>query len=212
MKRAPSPRAQPARDAARLAGPRTRRGSPDETRSRLVNAAAEELERVGYFRTDTNRIARAAGYAPGTFYKHFADKRAVFLEVYHRWIDRAWKGLAAIVLAAPGPRAKAEQVADYVIEHHRAWPGLRASLGQLVALDPEVREAHRASRRKQVSTMKELGLSSEVDSVFLLMTVERIADAIASHELRELGISDAEARDLLVDRIEQALSPRAGPR
>ena len=47
--------------ARHLVEPRRRRGSPDETRARLVAAAADEIERAGYHGTDTNRIARAAG-------------------------------------------------------------------------------------------------------------------------------------------------------
>ncbi len=51
----------------------------DDTRDRLVAAAARAFNRAGYHGTDSNRIARAAGYAPATFYKHFADKRAIFV-------------------------------------------------------------------------------------------------------------------------------------
>src|SRR5439155_19483347 len=69
---------------------RPRRGSPAETRARLVAAAAREFGRVGYDGTDSNRLARAAGYAPGTFYKHFADKRAIFLEAYRAWVTAEW--------------------------------------------------------------------------------------------------------------------------
>jgi AcrR family transcriptional regulator len=201
-------RAAPAREVAKRAGPRARRGSPDETRSRLVAAAAQEIEKVGYFATDSNRIARAAGYAPGTFYKHFPDKLAVFLAVYDQWIDREWETVFAIVEAAPTPRAKAEQIVDHVIGHHKAWPGLRASLRALVAIEPEVKKARRASRRKQLETMERLGLRSSVDNAFLLLAVERTADALADGELRDLGVDEATARDALVAQIEAHIAPR----
>jgi AcrR family transcriptional regulator len=55
---------------------------PQESRRALLKAAAKIFNSEGYFATDSNRIARAAGYAPGTFYTHFADKRAIFLAVY----------------------------------------------------------------------------------------------------------------------------------
>ncbi|MGG6497807.1 UNVERIFIED_CONTAM: TetR/AcrR family transcriptional regulator, partial [Bacteroidetes bacterium 56_B9] len=51
---------------------------PQESRRALVEAAAQIFNTVGYFGTDTNRIAKAAGYTPGTFYTHFPDKRAIF--------------------------------------------------------------------------------------------------------------------------------------
>ena len=69
--------------------------APEETRSKLIAAAAKLFNSVGYFGTDFNRIARQAGYAPGTFYVHFADKREVFLEVYLGWVELEWQAIAA---------------------------------------------------------------------------------------------------------------------
>lgn len=68
--------------------PRPSRGTPEETRERLVVAAAQLFNRVGYDGTDSNRIAREAGYAPGTFYKHFRDKKEIFLAVYEGWVTK----------------------------------------------------------------------------------------------------------------------------
>src|SRR5271163_4022886 len=67
------------------------RRDPDATKMQLLDAAEREFNTHGFDGTDTNRIARAAGYAPQTFYRHFEDKRAVFLAVYERW----WKGESA---------------------------------------------------------------------------------------------------------------------
>src|ERR1700749_1990478 len=79
--------------------------APEETRSRLVAAAGKLFNSVGYFGTDSNRIARAAGYAPGTFYVHFADKREIFLEVYRGWVASEWQAIAAVI--APEQTARA---------------------------------------------------------------------------------------------------------
>src|SRR6202453_5320178 len=68
-----------------------RRGTPEQTRARLVTTAGDIFNRVGYHGTDSNRIAKEAGYATGTFYKHFKDKREAFLAVYERWIAAEWK-------------------------------------------------------------------------------------------------------------------------
>src|ERR1700733_4737197 len=64
---------------------RPRRGSPEQTRDRLVAAAAKLFNQTGYHGTDSNRIAKAAGYSAGVFYKHFNDKRAIFLAAYEGW-------------------------------------------------------------------------------------------------------------------------------
>jgi AcrR family transcriptional regulator len=78
--------------------------NPEETRARLVDAAEAEFNAHGFDGTDTNRIARRAGYAPQTFYRHFADKTAVFLAVYDRW----WRNESDAIrsdIARPGARA-----------------------------------------------------------------------------------------------------------
>lgn len=201
-------RAAPAKRATTGMGPRPKRGAPSDTRARIVAAAAAEFEHHGYSGTDTNRIARAAGYAPGTFYKHFVDKQAVFLAVYDAWIARQWDQLTAIATDAREPLDTAARMADQIIDHHRAWPGLRASLRALVVLDPVVRKAHRASRRRQLAAMAELGLPRPLENELLLLTVERIADAIADGEITELGLSIADTRAALVARIADALRER----
>src|SRR4051794_38051909 len=111
---------------------------PDGTRQRLIEAAGAEFNRLGYHGTDSNRIARAAGYAPGSFYKHFADKRAAFLEVYAAWARREWDGLEQVLAAPTPPPDPAGSMLEVLLESHRAWRGFRASLRALTAVDPVV--------------------------------------------------------------------------
>src|ERR1700721_3815023 len=84
-------------------GDRPRRGTPEETRARLVTTAGEIFNRVGYHGTDSNRIAKEAGYATGTFYKHFKDKREAFLAVYEAWVTSEWRAIDAELSAGRNP-------------------------------------------------------------------------------------------------------------
>jgi len=60
--------------------PRARREKVlNETRQRLLQAAASEFAREGYVGANINRISQAAGFAKGTIYNHFASKRALML-------------------------------------------------------------------------------------------------------------------------------------
>src|SRR5262249_12675103 len=77
-------------------GRRPRRGTPDETRARLLAAPRGVSNRAGYHGTASTRLARAAGYAPGSFYKHFPDKRAAFVAAYADWVTAEWRALSAI--------------------------------------------------------------------------------------------------------------------
>lgn len=173
-------------------------------------AAAQSFEAHGYHGCDSNSIARAAGYAPGTFYKHFADKREVFLAVYNDWVRAEWDQIGALIeegRAASG-RSLAESLADAVLAHHRAWPGFRASLRALVAVDPQVRAAHRRSRRRQLAALRRFGVRSQSGAAFLLLTVERVADALADGELEALGLKPKQVREFLADQLLAQLSAR----
>lgn len=194
--------------------PRPRRGAPEETRERLVVAAAEAFNRDGYDGTDSNRIAREAGYAPGTFYRHFVDKRAVFLAVYEEWVAREFRDVAA-TLATPGTiEARAERIVDVFLVHHRRWRGFRASLRAMVATDREIRTFYRAQRRKQLEILADLqrarGASAERRSsrerdAVLLFTIERAADALADGEAEALDLDAGAMRALLVALVRERI-------
>jgi len=175
-------------------GARPRRGSPAATRARLISAAAEVFNRVGYRGTDSNRLARAAGYAPGTFYKHFPDKRAIFLAAYEAWVTAEWATVER-VLAEPAPRAQhAAALVDAIIAMHRRWRGLRASLRALVAEDPHARAFYRAQRRRQLELLARMSAprrtpaAPRAEHAVLLYAIERVSDAVADNELREVGV------------------------
>src|SRR5215510_9754180 len=137
--------------ARRPVAPRPRRGTPRETRARLVTVAAAEFNRVGYHGTDSNRLARAAGYAPGTFYKHFPDKRAVLLAAYEAWVTAEWDAIARLVREDGRSATLAARIVDMVVALHRRWRGLRASLRVLVAEDLGARAFYRRQRRRQLA-------------------------------------------------------------
>ena len=58
------------------------------TPERLIAAAAAEFREAGFAGTDSNRIARRAGFAPQTFYRWFKDKTEIFIAVYRGKLQR----------------------------------------------------------------------------------------------------------------------------
>ena len=177
------------------AAPERRSARAEATRTRLVAAAAEAFNLAGYHGTDSNRIARAAGYAPAMFYKHFADKRAIFLAAYGAWVTTEWSAIEQEVTAGGGAKEIAARVVRLVLDLHRRWRGLRASLLALVASDAEVRRFYREQRRRQLRMLADLrarlgGASrAPAEDAVLLFTLERTCDAVANGELKELGLA-----------------------
>src|SRR5580692_2619022 len=102
----------------KLKSARPRRGFPEQTRERLVTAAAKLFNRVGYHGTDSNRIAREAGYSTGVFYKHFADKREIFLAAYETWVVSEWKAVAAELALDGKPEATARRLVALTVDFH----------------------------------------------------------------------------------------------
>jgi AcrR family transcriptional regulator len=191
--------------------PRPKRGAPEQTRERIMQAAASQFNRLGYHGTDSNSIAKDAGYATGTFYKHFRDKREVFLAVYERWVAAEWKAIDAELSRRHGTQQTARQIVELSIEFHTQWRGLRASLMELIFSDPEARAFFRKQRRRQLDHIAELrsrlGLPSrtrEQDAIHLFMT-ERVYDAIGQGEIQTLGLNEAAVVASIVDQVHALL-------
>jgi AcrR family transcriptional regulator len=176
-----------------------------ESRRLLVEAAAELFNTVGYHGTDTNRIAKAAGYTPGTFYTHFPDKRAIFLEVYRTWVDAELTDVAA-GFRFKGPDRR-ERLAKTILTHHKKWRTFRASLRSLYAIDPEIRKARLAQRGRQIDAVvaisDEAGRAPQSRGRILgnLLIVEAICDSIADGGLQTIGIKESELFQLLIENI-----------
>jgi AcrR family transcriptional regulator len=187
--------------------PRPRRGSPEHTRDRLVAAAAALFNRLGYHRVDSNRIAKEAGYATGTFYKHFQDKREIFLAAYETWVSAEWNAVARELSTKAAPGLIARQLVTLSIQAHTRWKGLRASLLELVFADPVVRRFYRQQRRRQLDLMAELRervgappRTREEDAIHLF-TTERTYDAVAQGELEALGLSRAQIVEAMTKNV-----------
>lgn len=180
-----------------MASPAPRRRHPEATRAALLEAARLEFEDPGYDATHTNRIAARAGFAPQTFYRHFPGKAAIFLAVYQHWTERELDLLEAAQDAAGA--------AAVLIASHRASLNFRRALRALSLADPAVRAARAESRRRQIERLMarfpHLAGRDFPGLLADLLTLERLSDACAEGEFRDLGVSEEAAADELGDTI-----------
>jgi AcrR family transcriptional regulator len=185
---------------------KTRPRDPLATRAALVAAAAEIFRHDGFFATDTNAIARAAGYAPASFYKHFPDKNAIMLAVYERYASLEWEGVRAAQTRPPPQRIKA--VLAVLETLHRDWARFRTDLRTVARMDPKVSAALAQARKLRLLTMAELtgqtGSKSAAAHLVVLKVMETYADALA--EAETLGITAAAIREAM-ERLLKALLP-----
>ncbi len=121
----------------------------DLTRERLVRAALELFTAQGYHETTTPLIAKKAGVAEGTIYRHFTGKQHFFNELYRaaaRWATKLVRDADALKV---GPREKLAELGRQLV----AGAGREPAVARLFLvqrnddlLDDESRKAGRDFR------------------------------------------------------------------
>ena len=182
--------------------PRTKAAAvTSDTRTTLLRAAAAEFNEHGYAGTDTNRIARRAGFAPQTFYRWYTDKLTVFIAAYQGWVETERELISSLLER----NASNQQLAAAVVGHHREFLKFRRSLRQLSVEEKSVRVARAESRKRQIAQIR-LWKQTEADESELavsLLQMERLADALAEGEFKDMGVSSRAGENALARLIEQ---------
>jgi len=88
-----------------------RRRDPKNTRERLVRAALDLFTTQGYHASTTPQVARKAGVAEGTIYRHFTSKEQLLNEIY-RGAVRVFTQVVEQTPARSSCRERMTDVAD----------------------------------------------------------------------------------------------------
>lgn len=182
------------------------RQSREATSERLLQAAVREFNEHGFGGTDTNRIARRAGFAPQTFYRWFQDKVEVFIKTYERWQSEELGALATLL----AENASDVRLAQAVVAHHKAYLVFRRSLRQLSVENEVVRAARARSRLNQIAYVKNLSPNVARDDASLaaiLLQTERLADALAEGEFHDMGLNKKAGEEALARLIHDLRTP-----
>jgi AcrR family transcriptional regulator len=175
----------------KLAKPARRRAKQERARETIavvLEAAAQVLQREGYARATTNRIAETAGVSVGTIYQYFTDKDEIFDALIRREID----GLQRLLRnAAPDPR---EPLAD----------ALRELLRALVRAQPEAPALYRSLEHVPNALFRRR-VAAARGSVVAWMR-----DFLAVHR-RELRVRDLDTAAFLIVAAAEGVAMNASP-
>jgi AcrR family transcriptional regulator len=126
----------------------------DLTQQRLIRAALELFSSRGYHDTTTAQIAKKAGVAEGTIYRHFPSKQQLLNELYRgavRWAAKAVEDTADSASHSPSSssRDRLALIAQALVEGAARDPAV-VKLGLLerhdAVLDDESRKTAREFR------------------------------------------------------------------
>lgn len=169
-----------------------------------IVAAAERLVAAGGYRSaSVAAVARAAGVATGTVYRHFPAKADLLTEVFRR----AGRRELAATRAAAGPGAALERVEACVDTFaRRALRGRRLAYALLAEpVDPAV-EAERLDFRRAyhqlfIEVLDEGIVAGELPPQNTRLTAAALVGAIGEALVGPLSSPDGESEELLVSSL-----------
>jgi AcrR family transcriptional regulator len=173
----------------------TRVEQQEQTRERIVAAAARVFARRGFAASSLDDIAADAGYTKGAVYSNFGSKDDLFLAVldarYTQWLEQ----IAAALDAEDTPSAGLDAVSRFcsAIDRDREWCLLSVEFSMHAARDRKLRAklaAHSAAVRGRIATLietkaAEFGLPLPGSAEDLAAAALALADGLALQRLAQ---------------------------
>lgn len=147
----------------------------------------------GFAGTDTNRIARRAGFAPQTFYRWFTDKKAILTSVLDVWLEAERDTWWAVMNDTTLPP---ELLVDACIDNMRPFLTFRQHLRSVLLNDPALNDQHAQSRRRLIMNLAGEDLNPErlAAMASLLCQADALMEVLARGDLTSMGLSDTPGR------------------
>jgi AcrR family transcriptional regulator len=133
----------------RGAGPVTTKGH--QRRTKILAAAHDVFEELGFVETRVADIVAAADVAQGTFYTYFDSKDAVFAEVAQNVIDDMLAHLHAPRRAGASPHERVREGLQRFIDAFRPHAVIIGLIEQVGTFTPEMRKLRLALRESFVA-------------------------------------------------------------
>lgn len=168
------------------------------TRERILDAAHAQLGEAGYASVSVQRVARRAGVATGSVYRHFPSKADLLAEVFRRASQREVDALAAVQADSAGERLTA--CVEVFVRRALAEP-TRAYALIAEPVDPAVEAERLAFRRAYADlfaqTLREGMETGELPAQDAGLISAALVGALAEALLGPLARHDAGAEALI---------------
>lgn len=128
----------------------TRREKQEQTKVRLLQAAARVFARRGYHQASVEEVAAEAGFSTGAVYSNFAGKQELFLALADQEVEDRVAEIRAVAEAAERGEAPGAEAADQFrafLERDPDWPILFYEFWSFGVRNAEVQEEF--SKRRQ---------------------------------------------------------------
>ncbi len=172
------------------------RRAPLATRERLVDAFERLAGRLPYGEISAGAVAKEAGLAHGTFYRHFADKRSLFsaaLERVRAELDRVIPSFAPPDGTLAEERARVRAWVEAILLRVPGRAGVLRALFEALENDAELRAERAARRAERVAAFSGYLTRLSASGTIALERPEPLAEAL-------LALGDAVLRTAVIDR------------
>ena len=187
------------------------RRSRENTRARLIEAAADVFAEKALRRVTEDDLVGAAGFTRGAFYSNFAGIEELFFEVYAEQADLMMAAVRAAIDDIPPGEFSLSSMRSVLGALHpfgRRWFLIQNEVTLLAVRDPAARERFIAQGDRLQLEMRDL-----VARVLTLLdrepvvSVENLADVLLALYLHSLGIEQLGTGNLDPDRLVDDVLP-----
>jgi AcrR family transcriptional regulator len=192
--------------------PVTERGRA--TRQAILDAAEATIAEFGYERASVAEITRRAGIAQGTFYVHFPDKKAAFLELV-RHVNHQVRETGAKAIDGLSDRSDMERKGfGAFFDRVLAEPAVYQIIRQAEFVDTEIQRSHYKSLASPYAeglrrAMEEGQVADDIDPELLAYILMGIAEFMGMKMvLWEQKIPEPEAFDQLMTFVLRGMGAR----
>jgi len=162
----------------------------EQTRARLLDAAAQVFARRGYHVATLEEVAAEAGFTKGAVYSNFESKEALFLALVDQEIAKRVRAIAAVVEAGTAGgdiQAEAERQFQRFVREEPDWPFLFYEFFAYGARRDDLRHefvtrrrtVHRAIADMIQSQAERLGVDLPMPAEQIAVAVEALMNGLA---------------------------------